>query len=318
MLSAVLAALLADAATRLVAADFRDRLDPVLGIPARFARRFHDKLNLAVRSRGTRAARGVVTFILIVLVGGILGVGFGALARENEWVAPFIWFLCLRAGAPWGAGVALLRKPEWGADALQRYRVPVLVPTKSPDNHAVIRMVIEAAATSLHRGVLTPVFWAGLGVYVGVDPIAVAVLTVTLLEADRVIATPENAGTPFVHIFEIVEKIINFVPARVAALLYVLGALFVPGGRPGAAFLLMFRQGEKHILIDSGWPIAAVAGALNVALPAGRGRDGWIGGPTATARAGSGDLRRALWLHGVTSLLAVLIFAAMILLGLGS
>jgi adenosylcobinamide-phosphate synthase len=316
LLSAVLVALLADAVTRLLVPDFRDRLDPLLGVPARMARRLHDKLNRAVRTRADRAGRGFIAFVMIMGVGGVLGIGLGAAAAMHPWAAPLVWFLCLRMGAPWGAGPAALR--GGGPEILERFRVPVLVPTRTPDRHAVIRMIMETVATSVHLGGLSAIFWACVAVYAGIDGLAVAVFITTLQEADRVVTTPENAGTPFVQLFEITEKIINFVPARVAALLFVLAAFFVPKGRPGAAFRLMFNQGERHILIDSGWPIAAVSGALHVALPAGRGRNKWIGADDATARATDADLRRALWLHAVVSLLVILIFTAMIFLGLGS
>jgi adenosylcobinamide-phosphate synthase len=325
MLSAVLVAIVADMLLRLLP-QARDRLDPLLGIPARFASRFDRKLNRRERSMNTRASRGVFTLLFMLAVGVALAVGAEALVKVQPEIEPMIWWLCLRITFPWTAAAELLKvlkdtkssAATPGMAVLERRRVSVLVPTKNPDRHAVVRMLIEAAAQTLHRGLLAPVLWAVVAAFCNYPPLATAVFVTALLETERVIVTLDNADTPFAKPFQVIEAVINFVPARVAALLWVLGALFTPNASPAAALRGMFNQSESFKIVNSGWPVAAVAGALNVALPGGKKRDGWIGPSDATAKTDIGDVQRMVWLHAVTLGLTVLIFTATLFIAIGS
>src|SRR5690606_16524486 len=170
------------------------RMDPLFGIPARFAHRLENKLNRAERALSVRLTRGFIALGIMAAIGLILAVGLSVLSREHEIVAPVIWWACFRITFPWTAGLELLKAYKSsdsgaakGLAILERHRITALVPTKNPDKHAVIRMLIEAAAVSLHRGLFTPVFWAGVGVYFEISPVFSAVLVTVLLEAERVI-----------------------------------------------------------------------------------------------------------------------------------
>lgn len=336
ILSAILLATIADIVLRLFS-DARDRIAPLLGIPARFAARLEAKLNRKSRPRHVRHSRGLITLGVMVLIGLILGAGLDALivqAYENNWMiapvlAPIIWFMCFRLTYVWTAGVDLAKKKAKkgskpdnlivadGLKVLARRHISTGLVVK-PDRHALARLVIEAAALSVHRGWLAIVLWACAAALIGWSPIVVAVLVVTLLEAERVIATADKLGTPFSQPTEMVEAIINFVPARMAALLFVLAAVFTPAAKPVAALMLMFKQADSHTRYNDGWPVAAVAGALHIALQSGTRDRAWIGGPSATAQLAPKDISRALWLHGVAVALCVLIFTAVLLLSLAA
>lgn len=323
-LSAVLLAVIVDMLLRLLP-QARDRLDPLLGIPARFTQRFETKLNRASRGKKTRETRGVITLLFILAIALILGAGAAGFVDTYEAAEPLIWFLCFRLTFPWTAIVELLKiwknknhAAEMGMHILERRRVPVLVPTKNPDRHAVARMMTESAAASLHRGLLTPVLWGVAAALCGWNALGVAVFVTALSEAERVVLTQENADTAFAKPFHFIEAILHFVPARVAALFWALGAAFTPGASPRYALMCMFGQSDTHRAVNAGWPVAAVAGALNIALPGGKKRDGWIGRTASTARAGEGDLQRVLWLHAVTVTVTVLVLTVVLFLGIAS
>lgn len=322
-LSAVLLAVMVDMLLRLVP-QARDRIDPLLGIPARFALRFEKKLNRKTRGKKTREMRGVITLVLVLIIGMILAVGIEEAGLHYQGIEPLFWFVCFRLTFPWTATVELLK--AWkhkkaaaeGMDILERRRISILVPTKNPDRHAVARMVIEASAVSLHNGFLSAVLWGCVAALFGHSAIAVAVFVTVLLEAERVIVSQENADTPFAQPFQLIEAIINFVPARVAALFWALGAFFTPGASPNGALACMFNQSDAHRAVNAGWPVASVAGALNIALPGGKKRDGWIGRSKSTAKAGEGDVQRVLWLHVVTVTVTVLVLTAVLILSLAA
>src|SRR5690242_11948101 len=92
VLSAVLVAILGDALLRLLP-QARDRLDPLLGIPARMADRLMNKLNRAERAKKTRASRGLITLLFMVIVAVALGGGAEALRRYYPEIEPVLWFL---------------------------------------------------------------------------------------------------------------------------------------------------------------------------------------------------------------------------------
>lgn len=331
VLSAILLATIADVVFRLFAGA-RDRFDPLLGVPARMASRLEAKLNRRNRPRNVRYSRGIITLAIMIVIGLVLGFGLQELsimAQRHGWMlTPLIWFFCFRLTFPWTTGVDLAKqwkknekKPEKallaeGFAILSRRRVPVLVISAKTDKFGLARMVIEATATSLHRGWLSLVLWGCVAALLGYSAIVVAVLIVTLMEAERVIATQDNANSPFVKPFETVEAVVNFVPARVAALIFVLAAFFTPGAKPFTALGLMFGQSDAHRSYNSGWPVAAVAGALAVAIQTGGKDQPWIGGKTSTAQVVAKDVMRAIWLHGVAVGLSVLIFTAVLLLSL--
>ena len=85
-------------------------------------------------------------------------------------------------------------------------------------------------------------------------------------------------------------------------------ALFAPQGRPGRAVIVMVRDARKHPSPNAGWPEAAMAGALGVALLGPRRYDGevadgpWLGAEF-TARVTPVDIGRALYVFTVACLL---------------
>lgn len=325
VLSAILAALLIDVILRLVAAA-RDYIEPLWGIPSGVAQWLKQKLDRQERTRQVRLARGRIAVAFILLIGLGLGAILHVFAAIQPALVVAIWFFCFRLTFIWTACVDVLKIWDMqdrefvtkGMDILRRRRVNILVPSTKPDRHAIARMLIEASAISLHRGWLSPVFWAMIAALLGWSPILVGVCVTVLLEAERVIVTAESKDNAFSQGFEVIEAVINFVPARVAALFFVLGAFFTPGAQPLTALRAMFVQSEGHRFVNGGWPVAAVAGALNVALPSGIKNTKWLGPKNATAKTGYNDVKRALWLHCVTIAVAGLVLTALLFLSLAS
>lgn len=324
-LSAILLATIADILLRLLP-QARDRLMPLLGLPSGLAQSLNRKLNRNQRSQDSRFNRGIISFVFMLSFGLILGLILQIIANRHITLEPVIWFLCFQLTFPWTASAELrkvLTKPEkqainGGLAVLDRRQVSVMVPSLNPDKHGIARMLVEATAASLHRGWLSPIIWGLAAKMLGWPPLLVAVTVVTLLEAERVLVTQQSKGSHFVVIFELIESIINFIPARIAALLWALGAFFTPGAKPFTALRAMFVQSAAHRAVNSGWPVAAVAGALNIALPGGKKRNLWVGAKNATAKAEPKDISRVIFLHAVTLALSVLIFTAMLLLSIGA
>ena len=94
------------------------------------------------------------------------------------------------------------------------------------------------------------------------------------------------------------DDLLNFIPARLSGLMIVIGAAFVPAAKPMAALKIMRRDARKHRSPNAGWPEAAMAGALGLALAGPRRYpmltvdDPWIG--DGSSEADTADIYRAL------------------------
>jgi adenosylcobinamide-phosphate synthase len=93
----------------------------------------------------------------------------------------------------------------------------------------------------------------------------------------------------------------NLVPARLAGLLLSAAALAVADASPRQGLRIMLTQARRHRSPNAGWPEAAMAGALGLALSGPKRYPGlvvddpWIG--DGSAMAGPHDVMRALGLY---------------------
>ena len=120
------------------------------------------------------------------------------------------------------------------------------------------------------------------------------------------------------------DDVLNLIPARLAGLILTIAALAAPKGNPARAFKTMWRDASKHNSPNAGWPEAATAGALGLALAGPRKYPHhttdapWVG--DGSAKATANDIERALYLYVVACLINALIVAviAVFRFGVGS
>ena len=97
------------------------------------------------------------------------------------------------------------------------------------------------------------------------------------------------------------DDLVNWIPARLTALLFMAACFLVNGANLQAAWNTTLSDASKHDSPNAGWPEAAMAGALGFALGGPRAYDGEVHAlPTmGTGRAdlGSADIRKALELY---------------------
>ena len=112
------------------------------------------------------------------------------------------------------------------------------------------------------------------------------------------------------------DDLVNWLPARLAGLIFVAAALLLPKADARRAWRTMVRDAARHRSPNAGWQEAAVAGALGFALAGPRRygsetiQDHWMG--DGRAKLTANDLRDALALYrvagGVCFLILVLIW----------
>src|SRR4051794_18528260 len=267
---------------------------------------FERKLNRPHRSERSRRERGIVT--VIVLVGAAAGMGAvlhwlcsqSFLGASIEALAIGI-LLSQRSLFQHVAAVAAAL--QWGGLPAGRAAVRHIVgrDPDSLDGPGVARAAIESLAENFSDGVVAPIFWYLL---FGLPGLFAYKMANTL---DSMIGHRSEHYRAFGWAAARFDDLLNLAPARLSGLLLAIAALFVAEARPGRSLVTMLRDAKKHRSPNAGWPEAAMAGALGIALAGPRHYadeivdDPWLGG--GTARATQADIVRALRLYYVACLL---------------
>lgn len=273
------------------------------------------KLNRARRGDTDRLLRGGA--LLLAMVAGAAAIGAGVTFLSHA--APKFWLieLFLTASLIAQRGLydhvrAVKHALETGGTETGRRAVAHIVgrDTASLDGHGVARAAIESCAENFGDAVIGPVFWYVLLGFPGL------LVYKTVNTLDSMIGHRSERYRAFGKASARFDDLLNLVPARLSGLLLSLAAAFVPRGRPGRALRIMLRDAGHHRSPNSGWPEAAMAGALDLALAGPRRYPGevveekWIG--NGSARATAGDIGRALAIYAVACLITAGLVAGLL------
>ncbi|MBM3533398.1 MAG: cobalamin biosynthesis protein CobD [Alphaproteobacteria bacterium] len=296
---------------------FRFVSHPVVVI-GRLVAFFDRRLNRIERSNRTRLFRGGLTVAILVALAAAIGSGI-------HWVVvtlPFAWFFelllitALVAQRSLYDHVAAVRVAlDESGIAAGREAVSHIV-GRDPDaldHHGVCRAAIESLAENFSDGVVAPVLWTLLFGLPGL------LVYKTINTLDSMIGHKTPRHLYFGKVAARLDDAANWIPARISGLILMLAALVAPGARPWVALKTMWRDAGKHKSPNAGWPEAAVAGALDLALAGPRRypetvvNDPWIG--EGRARATTADIGAALRLYVIACLIdAALVAAALVAL----
>ncbi len=272
------------------------------------------RLNRPQRSATARRARGALTVVLVAGVACAAGWAIVAFARTRWWG----WMLEAFAASILIAQRSLYTHVAAVAEALDKdglaggRRAVAMIVGRDPESldlHGVIRAAVESLAENFSDAVVAPVFWFAL---FGLPGLFMSKAVNTL---DSMIAHRNERYLDFGRFAARLDTAMNFIPARLGALVVALAAIVAPGARPVAALRIAFKDARKHRSVNAGWPEGAFAGALDLAIAGPRRYgselvdDQWIG--SGRARANVADLRRALWLFVAACLVLAGLVAAL-------
>lgn len=142
--------------------------------------------------------------------------------------------------------------------------------TADMDPPAISRAALESAAENLSDGVIAPAFWALIGGLPGI--LAYKMINT----ADSMIGYRTAKYEEFGWAAARIDDLVNLIPARLTALL-----LWLP--RRQGMWADIAADARQHRSPNAGWPEAALARGLNVAL--------------AGPRVYDGHLRDLAWVH---------------------
>lgn len=181
------------------------------------------------------------------------------------------------------------------------------------DEAGVSRAAIESLAENFSDGIVAPAFWLAVGGLAGGAAYKAA------NTADSMIGHRTPRHEAFGWAAARFDDLINLPASRLTALLLVLAAFVVPGADPAQAWRALWRDARHHRSPNAGWPEAAMAGALGLALAGPRTYGGVLVddvfmGEGGRREANAVDIRRALRLYWTADVLLVALIGAVAVL----
>lgn len=263
---------------------------------------------------GARKLKGVAALLAIVLVPAAIAL-LVQIALGPSTAA-------LLAGAVLGS--SLLAQKSLGrhvrdvADALDRdgleggRRAVSMIVGRDPealDEAGVARAALESLAENFSDGITAPAFWLALGGLAG------GVAYKAANTADSMIGHKTPRHEKFGWAAARFDDLVNLPASRLTALLIVAAAWATPGASAKGAWQALRRDARKHRSPNAGWPEAAMAGALGLALAGPRiyggvtVEDAFMG-EGGRREADAADIRRALRIYGTADALGIAAVAA--------
>lgn len=275
-----------------------------IGHPVTWIGGLIDGLDHALNREGAsgrirRAAGALALCALLGICGGLAG--------ALEWALRESWIGCaalviLAASLP--AQRSLYAHVRAVADALDhgglaeaRGAVSLIVGRnpESLDEAGIARAAIESLAENFSDGVVAPAFWIAAAGLTG------GVLYKAVNTADSMIGHRTPRYACFGWAAARLDDLLNLPASRLSAIWLLLAASLTPGASSGRAWRTIRRDAGRHRSPNAGWPEAAMAGALGLALAGPRiygealVEDAFMG--DGRRDAGAADIRAALRLY---------------------
>jgi adenosylcobinamide-phosphate synthase len=180
--------------------------------------------------------------------------------------------------------------------------------TAALDIAGVARAAIESLAENFSDAVVAPVFWLAIAGFPG------AALYKAINTADSMIGHRTPRYEAFGWAAARLDDLVNLPASRLSALLLVAAAAIHKDASPAAAWRAVIRDASRHRSPNAGYPEAAMAGALGLALA---GPRVYAGVTVDDATMGDGrrdataaDIRRALALYRYADAILIALMAA--------
>ncbi len=243
-----------------------------------FGKAIETGVDIALRENDTPHAKrtsGMLTVVTLLLMAALAGWIFGGIFAFVPIAGVLLeclfvsLFLAQKSLADHVGAVAVALRE----DGLERGRMAVsLIVGRDPamlDEHGVARAAIESLAENTSDGVAAPALWyvvAGLP----------GLLAYKMLNtADSLIGHRSARYIDFGRMAAKTDDLANWIPARLTGVLCIIAAYFRDGHRNASgAFQVLLRDARQHRSPNAGWPEAAFAAVLGIALSGPRTYDG--------------------------------------------
>jgi len=285
-------------------------------LAGRFVEFLEVRLNRAERGQEARFLRGALTVTVVGALALLAAWGVLLVTRDipGGWMIELFLVVTLVAQRSLYDHVAAVAKAlDEGGVPAGRAAVSHIVgrDPRALDEHGIGRAAVESLFENFADGVVAPAFWY---VIAGLPGLFLCKAVNTL---DSMIGHRNERYAAFGAIAARLDTAMNFLPARFSAFIIAVAAAFAPHGKPVEALRTVLRDARRHKSVNAGWPEAAAAGALGLALAGPRRYEGvmvddpWIG--EGRARVNPDDIRRALFLFVLACLIHIGLVGGLVL-----
>ena len=209
-----------------------------------------------------RKSKGVLALSLLCFTAAVIG----SLLSQFGWVIEIIVAAILLAQKSLVDHVRAVATELRTSIEEGQFAVSMIVSrdTKDMNEAQVARSAIESAAENFSDGVIAPAFWFLVG---GLPAMLVYKFVNT---ADSMIGYKTEKYMEFGWASARIDDLLNWIPARLSMLLIVVFA------KRSVNFRAIISEAKRHKSPNAGWPEAAMARAINVALAGPRSYDGQL------------------------------------------
>jgi len=304
-----------------LAVGYPDRLFRRIGHPVTWIGRLigllDETLNRPAWSRGGRRTAGVAALAVLVVIAGGIGLsiqsflGYGPGLLVTAVLASSL--LAQRSLASHVEAVAAALEKD-GLEAGRRAVSQIVGrDTAQLDKAGVSRAAIESLAENFSDGVVAPAFWLAVLGLPG------ALIYKAVNTADSMIGQRTRRHKSFGWASARLDDLVNLPASRLSALLLCGAAVLVREGSWRKGWRAVRRDAWRHRSPNAGWPEAAMAGVLGLALAgprtyAGMRVDDPYMGEGGRREVTASDIRRALRLYRAADMLLIALIAFLALL----
>lgn len=297
---------------------YPDRLARIIGHPVTWLGRligwFDTTLNRESDSKASRKLAGFIAALCIVAIPAIAAFGIerGLLTLPFGFVAVGVLASTLLAQRSLHDQVARVASAleQDGVDG-GREAVSHIVgrDTKVLDQAGVSRAAIESLAENFSDGIVAPCFWLAVGGLAG----GAAYKAVNT--ADSMIGHRSARHIDFGFASARLDDLLNLPASRLSAILIIAAAVISKDASASQAWAAMRRDAHHHQSPNAGYPEAAMAGALGLALAGPRVYGGTLVDDAVMGHgrrdAGPSDIRAALALYRRADVILIALIAVL-------
>lgn len=174
------------------------------------------------------------------------------------------------------------------------------------DGYTLKRRILEFGALRLNRFFIAPIFYFLVAGEKGI------LLYVAMMALYDSFGLPDSKHRFFGKAVRGVEYVLDYVPARLTAVLIAVSAVFVTKSHPLAGIQVALFKKKKYTPLNAGQPVGALAGSLGITLggPIRYGTDyvaenDWLGSDSSSAKVTLENLSQEILLYFVAFLIVM-------------
>lgn len=136
--------------------------------------------------------------------------------------------------------------------------------TNELDRNGIIKGVVETVAENTIDGVLAPIFYISIGIFLGI-PVQMAFIYKTINTLDSMVGYTQEPYKDIGFASARLDDLANYIPARLGSLLMLLAGIIL--GYDGASgYKILRRDRRNHKSPNCAYPESVVAGLLKIQL----------------------------------------------------